>query len=325
MQRSEPILTDPDDVRIWNKIDGIDPREKKKRRQQDKLSVLAVIDDALTATKHIHSAVLVKILKKAAHEEVAGIENVAIKVLDMCRPGDMYPVMEAADIVLRDGNLDVSRSLLKRLTNVPDTAFMEYLNGMLASRSGDRENAVKHLIRSNAIDQSFMRTYDLLVTIEPNSGWDVLRNIPLMMEHERPRPVRTDDRDLLELQEIYDGWYNGDRGAARKRLESSNGYSSGHLDFLLAAARIAGDVEEYDVSLELYGRILSHYPNIDSIIAEKADILTAAGKCGEALELLGTLDEANMRNRNVTESFLRALASKNTEKEFTIHAKEFLR
>ena len=324
MQRSEPILTDPDDVRIWNKIDGIDPKEKMKKKKHDKLSVLAVIDDALTATKHIHSAVLVKILKKAAQEEVSGIENVAIKVLDMCRPGDMYPIMEAADIVLKDGNIDVSRSLLKRLVNVPDTAFMEYLNGLLASRSGDKENAVKHLIRSNAIDQSFMRTYDLLVSIEPNSGWDVLRNIPLMMEHERPRPVRTDDKDLLELQEIYDGWYNGDRGTARKKLESSNGYTSGHLDFLLAGARIAGDVEEYETSVELYGRILSQYPNIDSVIVEKANMLTASGKRNEALALLETLDKANVNNRNVTESILKALAAKGTEKEFASWSKDFL-
>ncbi|MDR0198749.1 MAG: tetratricopeptide repeat protein, partial [Methanomassiliicoccaceae archaeon] len=325
MQRSEPILTDPDDVRIWNKTDGIDPKEKRKRRQQDKLSVLAVIDDALTTTKHFHSAVLVKILRKAAHEEVGDLENVAIKVLDMCRPGDMYPLMEAADIVLRDGSLDVSRSLMKRLADVPDTAFMEYLNGMLASRSGEKGKAIRHLIRSNAIDQSFMRTYDLLISMDPGKGWDVLRNVPLMMARERPGPVRTDDRDLLELQEIYDGWYNGDKGAARKRLETSSGYSSGHLDFLLAAARIAGDIEEYDASLASYERILSQYPNIDGVIVEKANILTALGRNGDALALIGTLDKDNMRNRNVTECVLRALAAKSTEKEFSSHSKDFLR
>ncbi|MDR0198121.1 MAG: tetratricopeptide repeat protein [Methanomassiliicoccaceae archaeon] len=325
MQRSEPILTDPDDVRIWNKIDGIDPKEKKKRREQDKLSVLAVIDDALTATKHMHSAVLVKILRKAAHEEVGDLENVAIKVLDMCRPGDMFPIMEAADIVLKDGNLDISRSLMKRMVNVPDTAFKEYLDGMLATRAGDKGKAVKHLIRSNAIDQSFVRTYDLLISMDPGKGWDVLRNIPIIMNGGRPLPVRTDDKELLELQEIYDGWYNGERGMARKRLEASNGYSSGHLDFLLAAARVSGDVEEYDTSLALYDRILSQYPNIDSIVVEKANILTAVGRRSDALALLDALDKGNMRNRNVTESMLRALASKSTEKEFSMCSKDFLR
>ena len=325
MQRSDPILTDPDDVRIWNKIDGIDPKEKKKRRQQDKLSVLAVIDDALTAEKHIHSAVLVKILRKAAHEEVGDLENVAIKVLDMCRPGDMYPIMEAADIVLKDGNIDVSRSLMKRLADVPDTAFKEYLEGMLASRSGDKGKAIRHFIRSNAIDQSFMRTYDVLISMDPSKGWDVLRNIPLMMNSERPLPVRTDDKDLIELQEIYDGWYNGDKGAARKRLEGSDGFLSGHMDFLLVAARITGDVGEYERSLDLYDRILSQYPNIDSVIVEKANILTASGKRSDALALLETLDKDSVRNRNVTECTMRTLASKSSEKEFLSYSKEFLR
>ena len=325
MQRSEPVLTDPDDVRLWNKTDGIDPKEKKKKRQQDKLSVLAVIDDALTAEKHIHSAVLVKILRKAADEEVSDLENVAIKVLDMCRPGDMFPIMEAADIVLKRGNLDVARSIMKRLAAVPDTAFLEYLNGMMLSRAGDAAKAIKHLIRSNAIDQSFMRTYDALISMDPGKGWDVLRNIPIMMNGGRPNAVRTDDNDLLELQEIYDGWYNGDRGAARKKLESSNGYSSGHMDFLLAAARITGDVEEYERSLELYGRILTQYPNIDSIMVEKANALTSVGKRSDALALLDSLDAENMRNRNVMECSLKALASKNSEKEFLAYSKEFLR
>ena len=289
MQRSEPVLTDQDDIRIWNKVEDIDPDEKKRIKKRDKLSVLAVIDDALMTSKHLHSAVLVKILRKAAHEEVGDLENVAIKVLDMCRPGDMYPIMEAADIVIKFGSLDVSRSLMKRMINVPDTAFKEYLEGSLASRAGDNNKAVTHLIRSNAIDQSFIRTYDLLISMDPGKGWDVLKNITLMMNGDRPGKIRTDDKDLVELQEIYDGWYNGDKGAARKKLESSSGYASGHFDFLLAGARIAGDVGEYGWSVGLYDRILAQYPNIDSIIVEKANILTAMGKRNDALALLETL------------------------------------
>jgi tetratricopeptide (TPR) repeat protein len=237
----------------------------------------------------------------------------------------MYPIMEAADIVIRDGNLDVARSLMKRLVNVPDTAFREYLEGMLASRSGDRDGAVRHLIRSNAIDQSFIRTYDILISMDPGKGWDVLRNIPLMIAGERPKKVSTDDNDMLELQEIYDGWYSGDKGAARKRLKTSGGFTSGHFDFLLAAARIAGDVGEYDRSLDLYDRILSKYAKIDSIIVEKANILTAMGRRNDAISVFETMDEDNRNNRNMTECMLRALASKNTEKEFSSHSDDFLR
>ena len=325
MQRSEPVLTDPDDIRIWNKIDDAGGEDKKRRRQRDKLSVLAVIDDALTSSKHMHSAVLVKILRKAAREEVGDLENVAIKVLDMCRPGDMYPVMEAADIVIKDGSLDVSQSLMERLVSVPDTAFREYLEGMLASRSGDTEGSLTHLIRSNAIDQTFMRTYDALISMDPGKGWDVLKNIPIIMSGGRPGDVHTDDKDLLELQSIYDGWYNGDKGAARKKLETSYGYASGHLDFLLAAARIAGDVSEYDLAGAFYTRILAQYPNIDSIIVEKANVLTGSGKRNDALALLETLDRESVNNRNVMECTMRALASGSSEKEFSSYSKDFLR
>ena len=325
MRRSEPILTDPDDIRIWNKIGRIGGKEKKRKKQGDKLSVLAVIDDALTTNKQLHSAVLVAILEKASHEELGDLQDVAIKVLDMCRPGDMYPVMEAADIVVKDGNLDVVGSLMKRLVNVPDTAFREYLKGMIASKSKEYGIAMEHLIRSNAIDPSFIRTYDALVSINPNRGWDVLRNISLIMSGEPKKEVHTDDADLIELQEIYDGWYRGDRGNARKRLESSSGFSSGHLDFLLAAARITGDVEEFDTSLELYDRILNEYPNIDSIIVEKANILTAMGKRNDALAVIETLDKESMNNRNITETMLRTLASRDTKNEFVLHQKNFLK
>ena len=326
MQRSEPVLTDPDDIRIWNKIDDVGQEDgKRKKRQNDKLSILAVIEDALTTTKHMHSAVLVKMLRKASHDEIADLDSVAIKVLDMCRPGDMFPVMEAADIVIRDGNLDVAQSLMKRMANVPDTAFREYLEGMLASRSGNNKDAVRHLIRSNSIDQSFIRTYDVLISMDPGAGWEVLRNIPLIMAGERPKRVHTDNRDLLELQDIYDGWYNGDKGAARKRLESSDGYLSGHIDFLLAGARITGDVGEYGRSLDLYDRILSKYPALDSIIVEKGNILTAAGRRNDALALLDTLGRDSKNNRNVMECMLRVLASKSTEKEFLSYSESFLR
>jgi len=325
MQRSEPILTDPDDIRIWNKIGRIGGKEKKRKKHSDKLSVLAVIDDALTSNKQLHSAVLVAILGKASHEELSDLQDVAIKVLDMCRPGDMYPIMEAADIVVKDGNLDVVSSLMKRLVNVPDTAFMEYLKGMIASKSKEYGIAMEHLIRSNAIDQSFIRTYDALISINPNRGWDVLRNISLIMSGEPKREIHTDDADLIELQEIYDGWYNGDKGNARKRLESSSGYSSGHLDFLLAAARIKGDVEEFDASLELYDRILIEYPGIDSIIIEKANILTAMGKRNDALAMIETLDIESMNNRNITETMLRTLAHRDTKIEFSAYQKNFLK
>jgi len=325
MRRSEPILTDPDDIRIWNKIGRIGGKEKRRKKQGDKLSVLAVIDDALTTNKQLHSAVLVAILEKASHEELSDLQDVAIKVLDMCRPGDMYPVMEAADIVVKDGNLDVVSSLMKRLVNVPDTAFREYLEGMIASKSKEYGIAMEHLIRSNAIDQSLIRTYDALISLNPNRGWDVLRNISLIMSGEPKREVHTDDADLLELQEIYDGWYKGDRGNARKRLESSSGFSSGHLDFILAAARITGDVEEFDTSLELYDRILDEYPSIDSIIVEKANILTAMGKRNDALAIIETLDKESMNNRNITETMLRTLASRDTKNEFVLHQKNFLK
>jgi len=325
MRRSQPVLTDTDDIRIWNKIDDVHPIDKKKRRNQDRLSILAVIDDAFTASKHMHSAVLVKMLRKAAHDGISDLETVAVKILDMCRPGDMYPIMEAADIVMREGNLDVSRSLMKKMANVPDTAFREYLEGMFASRSGNNDDAVRHLIRSNAIDQSFIRTYDLLISMDQGKGWDVLRNIPLIMSGERPMDTDTGDRDLIELQEIYDGWYNGDRGAARKRLETSNGYTSGHLDFLLAAARMTGDVGEYRRAVEFYDRILVQFPNIDSITVEKANMLTAMGKRSAALALLETLDKGNRNNRNITECTLKALAAKNTIKEFTSYSDPFLR
>jgi len=325
MRRSEPILTDTDDIRIWNKIGRIGGKEKRRKKQGDKLSVLAVIDDALTTNKQLHSAVLVAILEKASREELGDLQDVAIKVLDMCRPGDMYPVMEAADIVVKDGNLDVVSSLMKRLVNVPDTAFVEYLKGMIASKSKEYGIAMEHLIRSNAIDPSFIRTYDALISINPNRGWDVLRNISLIMSGEPEKEVHTDDADLIELQKIYSGWYSGDRGNARKRLESSSGYSSGHLDFLLAAARITGDVEEFDVSLELYDRILNEYPNIDSIIIEKANILTAMGKRNDALAIIETLDKESMNNRSITETMLRTLASRDTKNEFVLHQKNFLK
>ena len=325
MQRSEPILTDPDDIRIWNKIGRISTKEKKRRRQGDKLSVLAVIDDALTTTKQLHSAVLVAILEKASKEELGDLEDVAIKVLDMCRPGDMYPIMEATDIVVNDGNLDVVRSLMKRLVNVPDTAFWEYLKGMLASKSGEYDTAMEHFIRSNAIDQSFIRSYDALISMDPNKGWDVLKNISLIISGQPKEQVRTDDKDLLELQEIYDGWYNGERGSARKRLESSSGYSSGHLDFLLAAARITGDVGEFDASVQFYDLILSEYPSIDSIIVEKANILTAMGKRNDALAIIETLDRESMSNRNIMETVLRTLASRDMKNEFSSYYKNFLK
>ncbi|MDR0791246.1 MAG: tetratricopeptide repeat protein, partial [Methanomassiliicoccaceae archaeon] len=325
MQRSEPVLTDPDDIRIWNKIDAIGRDHQKKKRQQDKLSVLAVIDDALSTSKQMHSAVLVKILRKAAHEEINDLESVAIKVLDMCRPGDMYPIMEAADIVIKDGNLDIARSLMNKMVSVPDTAFMEYLKGIFAYRSKDHAGAVDHLIRSNAIDQSLMRTYDALISIDPEKGWDVLRNIQLIISGERPEEVRTGDLELTELQEIYDGWFNGDRGMARKRLETSAGYSSGHLDFLLAAARMTGDIFEYSRSLEFYDRILSQYPNIDSMIIEKANILAAMRRRDETLALLDALGKESSRNRNFMECMLRTLASKSTEREFTSYSEGFMR
>ncbi|MCL2786578.1 MAG: tetratricopeptide repeat protein, partial [Methanomassiliicoccaceae archaeon] len=324
MRRSEPVLTDQDDIRIWNKIDDVGREGKKKKKQHDKLSVLAVIDDALSTSRHMHSAVLVKMLRKAAHEEIGNLEPISIKILDMCRPGDMYPVMEAADIVIKDGGLDVSRSLMKKMANVPDTAFREYLEGVLASRSGNKEVAVRHLIRSNAIDQSFIRTYDILISLDPGKGWDVLRNIQLIMYGESPKEVHTGDKDLLELQEIYDGWYNGDRGAARKRLEASSGYLSEHLDFLLAAARMTGDVNEYERSVKFYDKILSQYPNIDSIVVEKAGMLTAMGKRSAAIALLETLDKENWNNRNFMECMLRALASKNTVKDFSAYSDAFL-
>ncbi|MDR0778536.1 MAG: hypothetical protein LBE48_03755 [Methanomassiliicoccaceae archaeon] len=322
MQRSEPVLTDPDDIRIWNKTGSPGPEDRKKKKQ-GKLSILAVIDDALATSKQMHSAVLVKILRSAAYEEISDLGSAAIKVLDMCRPGDMYPIMEAADIVIRDGNIDISRSLMKKMTDVPDTAFREYLEGMLASRSKDNNAAVEHLIRSNAIDPSFMRTYDALISLEADKGWDVLRNIHLIMSGERPRDVRTADKELTELQDIYDKWYNGDKGAARKKLESSSAYSSGHLDFLLAAARMTGDIGEYSRSLELYDRILSQYL-IDSIIVEKANILTALGKRSDSLNLLETLDKDSRRNRSIMECTLKALASENSEKEFSSYADKFM-
>jgi len=325
MQRSEPILTDPDDIRIWNKIGRIGGKEKKRKKEGDKLSVLAVIDDALTTAKQLHSAVLVAILEKASREELSDLEDVAIKVLDMCRPGDMYPVMEAVDIVVKDGNLDVVSSLMKRMVNVPDTAFREYLRGMVASKSKEYGIAMEHFIRSNAIDQSFIRTYDALVSMDPNKGWDVLRNVSLIMSGEPKREVRTDDADLIELQEIYDGWYNGDRGNARRRLESSSGLSSEHLDFLLAAARITGDVGEFDASLELYDRILHEYPSIDSIIVEKVNILTAMGKRNDALAIIETFDKESVNNRNIMETMLRTLASRGTKNEFTSYQKKFLK
>jgi len=324
MQRSEPVLTDPDDIKIWNKIYNTGHKERRKIRQQDKLSVLAVIDDALTTTKQMHSAVLVKMLRRSAEEEVNDLESVAIKILDLCKPSDMYPIMEAVDIVIKCGNLDVSGSLMKKLNDVPDTAFKEYLDGMFAFRSGNIEDAMNHLIRSNAIDPSFVRTYDALISIDPGKGWDVLKNIPLIMSGESPESVRTHDRELLELQEIYKGWYGDDRGNARRKLESSGGYASGHLDFLLAAARIAADVGEFKRSSDLYGLILSKYPNIDSIIVERANILSAMGKRNDALTLLETVDKENRNNRNVTECMLRILASKSTEKEFNARAEKFL-
>ncbi|MCL2712180.1 MAG: tetratricopeptide repeat protein [Methanomassiliicoccaceae archaeon] len=324
MRRSEPVLTDPDDLKVWNKIDDIDQEGKRWRRQQDKLTILAVIDNALTPAKHLHSAVLVKMLRKAAHEKVSNLESVAIKILDVCRPGDMFPIMEAADIVIRDGSLEVSRSLMDRLTDVPDTAFMEYLKGMFASRSGDEKGAVNHLIRSNAIDQSFIRTYDVLISMDPGKGWDVLRNIPLIMAGEKPKQVHTDDKDMLDLQIIYDKWYGDERGVARKLLNSSAGYLSGHLDFLLAAARMNGDTGEYDVSLELYERVLTKYPNIDSVTIEKANILSAMGKQDEALLLIHTLGDESKNNRNVMECTLKALATANTEREFMPYAEKFL-
>jgi tetratricopeptide (TPR) repeat protein len=324
MRRSEPVLTDPDDIKVWNKIDDIDQEEKKWRRQQDKLTILAIIDNALTPAKQIHSAVLVKMLRKAAHEKIGDLESVAVKILDVCRPGDMFPVMEAVDIIVKEGSLEVSRSLMDRLIDVPDTAFKEYLEGMFASRSGNEKKAVKHLIRSNAIDQTFIRTYDVLISMDPGKGWDVLRNIPLIMAGERPKQVNTDDKEMLDLQNIYDKWYGRERDVAMKLLESSAGYLSGHMDFLLAGARMKGGAGEYGVSLELYDRILAKYPHIDSVTVEKANMLTAVGEREEALALIRTLGEEGCGNRNVMECTLKALAAADTEHEFAVYAERFL-
>jgi len=306
--RSEPVLLESVDIKIWNKLDEIDSLFSSGKADKALIGLHSVVEEVSANINPIHSAVLVRILNISVRENMDDIQTIAMKIMEKCSRDDTYPALEVADIFVSGGNTDAAEQVLKKGA-FSDKAFLEYVLGRMYIEDGDTEEAEKHFLSSYRIDPLFVKTYDQLVRMYPDRGWGIMRNIAVLMSGgETPKAERSfSDTDLESLYRIYWEWFRGDKAAAKNML-SVSANSDNRLEFRIAAARIFLLDNDIDTSLIFYRDVHQH-ADVQHIKTEFANVLTLSGRAEEALPLLREVEESDPLNRRMLEYKMQALSA----------------
>lgn len=307
--RSEPVLTESADIKIWNRLDEIDSLFRSGRTDKAKGYLMSTVEEVSVSLNPVHSAVLVRMLNMASEENVDDIQSFATKVMEKCSLSDSYPEFEVADIMVSEGNTKFARFILERKEDVSDRAFMEYLLGRIHLKEGDPDQALDHFLISNGIDPMFIRSYDYLNDLELGEGWDVRKNIALLRSGmDAQKAERSFSNTALEsLYRVYWEWYKGDKTAAKNMLAVSVS-DDDIIEFRLAAARIYLMDGDAETSVMFFKDIFDEMSD-PYMYVEFADALVSAGRPSEAIPLLSSIAAKDPLNRGMMECRIRALAA----------------
>lgn len=324
--KSEPILLEQVDLKIWNRLDEVDSLFFSGKGDRARSMLLSIVEDVSITLNPVHSAVLVRILRTAVREDLDDLQSVALKVMEKCSLTDTYPALEAVDILLSKGNLEFAGYIIERQNAVSDLAFLEYERGRMAIAQGKIADAKEHFLRSYGINPLFMRTYDQLMQLNPGSyEWCFRKNIALLMRSEPAEGSGSSfpNSNMEALYRIYWEAYRGDRTAARNMLDVSvSGDNS--PEFRLAAARIYKLMGDPETSVRFYRLAYEEMPESVFVKTEFAHSLISSGRPEESLLILDEVERTDPLNRGMMEGKMKALSALGKKADVKQYASSFM-
>lgn len=213
-------------------------------------------------------------------------------------PGDDGLRRNLADLYETLGREDKAKALYEdAIASAPDHWTNYYWYGGFLYRTGDLESARVYLERATELNPEAEAPVTLLGFYALSTG---------DLENARKRFTRA-----LELSDnLYArhrlglvAYYSGDVAGALSHwsviLEAEPERASAHAD-VADALRQLGRVDEaevrYQEALQLYDRNLARAPNHDEILAQRAHVLAAVGRCDEARAAIEPILEAHPDN-----------------------------
>lgn len=307
---SEPFFHEPADIKLWSRLDEIESQLSSGKDDKGRSSLRNMIEEISISLNPVHSAILVRILRIAVRERLDDIQSISVKVMEKCSLSDTLPALEAIDIQISTGKLDVARYIIERLSAVADLAFLEYEKGRMKLSEGEHEAAREAFMRTYNIDPSFIKVYDRLIELDGiTDEWEIRKNIALLSIG---APTELASRsfpnsNMESLYRIYWEWYKGDAMAAKNMLDVSVG-NDGLPDFRLAAARIYKSFGDIETSVRFYRDSVENMPDAQYVKTEFADALMLSGRSDESLIVLNEVERTDPLNRDMMEIKIRALS-----------------
>ena len=321
---SEPMLSDQNDSKVWARLTDIEELFSSGKTDRARSGLLSIVDEVSDSILPVHSAILVRILRIAEEIKIDDIQTVAVKVMEKCSLVDTLPAMEAADMMITYGNMEVAKYILEKQSIVSDQALFEFLSGRIDLMEGRTDDAEDHFLRTYSIDPLFIRVYDLLGDLGDRQEWAVRKNIALLMtDNSEERFERAFPNSEIEtLHRIYWEWYKGDRAAAVRMASTSleNGNGS---DFKLAAARLSMFLNDAENAVILYRGFFDETGYMHAGL-ELAEAMRQNGMMSEALDTMRTIEIQDPLNRTLLECKIRIFSNLKKKHELKLAIDRFL-
>ena len=278
-----PIFHSSSDLAIWKRLTGSGGGKFSFGRKP--ASPENIADEVLSLKGPVDSAILVKLMDTLYDSGSERLESLLTELTLKQKSSDTSPTLEAALLFHKMGNTEKAKNLLGSVGEAQNAPLKNIVRARLLLDEKDMSSAKVVLVHGRCSDPLDLRIYKMLEEADPGGGWMYYRNIELLHAGRNTVACGASDTDIPQkrLYDIYGEWHKGNRDAAGKALANSAEYADDDGDFVLAAARMAADEEDWHSSEMLYDRIIEK--GCTFTLCEAARVSLMGGNIDKAMNL----------------------------------------
>ncbi|MBE6524783.1 MAG: tetratricopeptide repeat protein [Thermoplasmata archaeon] len=276
---SQPVFGSSEEYHTWKVLQG---------KVSGKL--LSSIVERIMAGGHVHPAILISLIDALAARPEGIQTSMLISLAEKARPQDISPIVKISEMLIEKNEMSAAANILSNCES-KDVFHRSLAEAELYQSMGDREMAVRSARKAYENDPSCAKAYEILDRDDPDGGWKDRSLVQAAYEKREAEPPSSPR--FRQLYEIYRDWFSGNKDSATDKLISSEYYSKGDPDFLLASARMSADEKDWRSAKMMYDRIIDVSPPF--VTYEAAEAYTMGHDPVYALELYDRLDQTSLR------------------------------
>lgn len=263
-----------------------------------------IADEVIASKVSVSSAVLVRLMDALYDSGSERLRSLIPDIVAKRRSSDSAPALEAALLLQKMGNLEDAEAMFKSVRDGQDISLMSIVNARLLLEREDKPAAKKALLHGRCSDPLDQRIYKLLEEADPAGGWMYYRNIELLYAERNTVACGTDEEGTPQqkLYGIYCDWYSGNHNAATEALVNSPEYIDKSREYMLAAARMSADENDWYSAETLYNDLVGS--RCTYITCEAARVCLNEGKVDKALTLYRNAEATDTQSPVVMEGLI---------------------